>query len=157
MDTERNLLLHDGISTIIFDESGKAMVEQVFTTYQTNSFGIEDRSLRKLNTKWTTDYQRYYFRFCVARDYPAHKLAGDDVLMRIAPGQKIATPKLVTNTLVAAAGTLEYVGLLEDLKQFIATAKVLRSEADENRVNAVLAPNVVNQFDVFAAAIQFIL
>lgn len=156
-DTERNLLLHDGISTIIFDESGKAMVEQVFTTYQTNTFGMDDRSLRKLNTKWTTDYQRYFFRFAVARDYPNHKLAGDDVLERIAPGQKIATPRLIRNTLVAAAGQLEYVGLLEDLKQFIETAKVLRSEADQDRVNSVLQPNVVNQFDVFAAAIQFIL
>lgn len=156
-DPERNLLLHDGISTIIFDESGRAMVEQAFTTYQTNTFGMDDRSLRKLNTKWTTDYQRYFFRFCVARDFPNHKLAGDDVLERIAPGQKIATPRLVRNTLIAAAGQLEYVGLLEDLKQFIETAKVLRSEADENRVNSVLQPNVVNQFDVFAAAIQFIL
>lgn len=48
--TERNLVLHDGISTIIFDEPGKAMVEQVVTTYQTNTFGMDDRSLLKLNT-----------------------------------------------------------------------------------------------------------
>lgn len=155
--TERNLVLHDGISTLIFDESGKAMVEQVVTTYQTNTFGLEDRSLLKLNTKWTVDYMRYVFRFAVARDYPAHKLAGDDVLERIAPGQKIATPKLIRNTLIAAAAQLEYVGLLEDLAQFKRDLVVLRSEADECRVNAVLPPNVVNQFDVFAAAVKFIL
>lgn len=155
--TERNLILHDGISTIIFDEAGKAIVEQVITTYQTNTFGLDDRSLLKLNTKWTVDYMRYVFRFVVARDYPAHKLAGDDVLQRIAPGQKIATPKLIRNTLIGAAMQLEYVGLLEDLEGFKNDLKVLRSEADECRVNAVLPPNVVNQFDVFAAAVQFIL
>ncbi|WP_374342576.1 phage tail sheath subtilisin-like domain-containing protein [Azonexus sp.] len=155
--TERNLILHDGISTIVFDESGKAMVEQVVTTYQTNSFGLDDRSLLKLNTKWTVDYMRFVFRSAVARDYPAHKLAGDDVLGRIAPGQRIATPRLIANTLIAAAAQLEYVGLLEDLAGFKANLKVLRSEADECRVNAVLPPNVVNQFDVFAAAVQFIL
>lgn len=155
--TERNLLLHDGISTIIFDESGKAMVEQVVTTYQTNPFGLDDRSLLKLNTKWTVDYMRYVFRSAVARDYPNHKLAGDDVLGRIAPGQKIATPKLVGNTLVAAAAQLEYVGLLEDLDGFKKNLKVLRSESDECRVNAIIPPNVVNQFDVFAAAVQYIL
>jgi len=155
--TERNLVLHDGISTIIFDDSGKAMVEQVITTYQTNSFGLDDRSLLKLNTKWTVDYMRYLFRFVVARDYPAHKLAGDDVLERIAPGQKIATPKLIRNTLIGAAMQLEYVGLLEDLEGFKKDLIVLRSEADECRINAVLPPNVVNQFDVFAAAVQFIL
>lgn len=155
--TERNLLLHDGISTIIFDESGKAIVEQVVTTYQTNTFGLDDRSMLKLNTKWTVDYMRYVFRFAVARDYPNHKLAGDDVLQRIAPGQKIATPKLIRNTLIAAAMQLEYVGLLEDLDGFKAALIVVRSEADECRVNAILPPNVVNQFDVFAAAVQFIL
>lgn len=155
--TERNLVLHDGISTIIFDEAGKAIVEQVITTYQTNSFGMDDRSLLKLNTKWTVDYMRYVFRFAVARDYPNHKLAGDDVLARIAPGQKIATPTLIRNTLIAAAMQMEYVGLLEDVAAFKRDLKVLRSEADECRVNAVLPPNVVNQFDVFAAAVQFIL
>jgi phage tail sheath gpL-like len=155
--TERNLLLHDGLSTILFDEAGQALVEQVVTTYQTNSFGLSDRSLLKLNTKWTVDYMRYVFRFAVARDYPAHKLAGDDVLARIAPGQPIATPKLIRNTLIAAAVQLEYVGLLEDLEGFKKDIKVLRSETDECRVNAVLPPNVVNQFDVFAAAVQFIL
>lgn len=157
IDTERNLLLHDGISTIIFDESGKAMVEQVVTTYQTNTFGMDDRSLLKLNTKWTVDYMRYIFRFAVARDYPAHKLAGDDVLARIAPGQKIATPKLIRNTLIGAAMQLEYVGLLEDLEGFINDLNVVRSIADEDRVNAIMSPNVVNQFDVFAGSVQYIL
>jgi phage tail sheath gpL-like len=155
--TERNLLLHDGVSTIDFDASGRAFVEQVVTTYQTNTFGLDDRSLLKLNTKWTVDYMRYLFRFVVARDYPNHKLAGDDVLDRIAPGQLIATPKLIANTLIAAAAQLEYVGLLEDLEGFKRDLKVLRSVADECRVNAVIPPNVVNQFDVFAAAVQFIL
>lgn len=155
--TERNLVLHDGISTIIFDESGKAIVEQVITTYQTNTFGLDDRSLLKLNTKWTVDYMRYVFRAAVARDYPSHKLAGDDVLQRIQPGQRIATPKLIRNTLIASAMQLEAVGLLEDLEDFKANLKVVRSDADECRINAIIPPNVVNQFDVFAASVQFIL
>lgn len=156
-DTERNLLMHDGISTIIFDQSGAAMVEQVLTTYQQNSFGMEDVSLLKLNTKWTVDYMRYVFRFYVLRDYPRHKLANDDVLGRIQPGQPIATPKLIRNTLIAAAMELERAGQLEDLEQFINDLQVVRSTADVNRVNAILPPNVVNQFDVFAAAVQFVL
>ena len=155
--TERNLLLHDGISTIIFDESGKAMVEQVVTTYQTNTFGLDDRSLLKLNTKWTVDYFRYVFRSAVARDYPAHKLTDDDNFNKVAPGQKITCPKQITNTLIAAAAQLQYVGLLEDLEGFKRDIKVVRSVADECRVNSILPPNVVNQFDVFAAAVQFIL
>jgi phage tail sheath gpL-like len=156
-DSERNLLLHDGISTIKFDASGMAMIEQVFTTYQTNAFGMEDRAMRKLNTKWTADYCRSYFRFKVASTFPRHKLAGDDVLGKIAPGQKIATPRLIENVLIAAAGDLVRVGLIEDIEQFKRDLIVLRSEADEDRVNSIIPPNLVNQFEVFAAAIQYIL
>lgn len=156
-DTERNLLLHDGISTIHFDASGRAFIEQVVTTYQQNSFGMEDVSLLKLNTKWTVDYMRFVFRFAILRDYPRHKLADDNVLPRIQAGQPIATPKLIRNTLIAAAQELERAGLLEGLEQFIKELQVVRSTADVNRVNAVIPANVVNQFDVFAAAVQFIL
>lgn len=156
-DTERNLLLHDGISTVVFDQAGTCMIEQVVTTYQTDSHGNDDTSLLKLNTKWTVDYMRYAFRVGVVREFPSHKLAGDDVLDRIQPGQKIATPKLIRNSLIATAAKLEKVGLLEDLEQFKKDLVVVRSETDTNRVNAIIPPDVVNQFDVFAASVQFIL
>ena len=155
--TERNLLLHDGISTIVFDQSGAASIEQVVTTYQTDSFGIEDVSLLKLNTKWTVDYLRFLFRFAIARDYPRHKLADDNVLGTIQPGQAIATPKLIRNTLIAAASDAVKAGLMEDLEQFKADLIVVRSSADTCRVNSILSPNTVNQFDVFAAAVQYVL
>lgn len=156
-DSERNLLLHDGISTFTVDQGGNVYVEQVVTTYQQNTFGIEDTSLLKLNTKWTVDYMRYAFRVDVLNTFPKHKLAGDDVLDRISAGQPIATPKLIKNCLIGTAMKLEKVGLLEDLDQFIKDLIVVRSESDVNRVNAILPPNVINQFDVFAASVQYIL
>lgn len=156
-DTERNLLLHDGISALTVDDGGRVMVEQVITTYQTNSLGQEDTALLKLNTKWTVDYIRFAFRSAVYRDYPAHKLAGDDVLPLIAPGQKIATPKLIRNTIIGEASKLVEVGLMENLEQFKAGLNIVRSTADPNRVNAIMPPDIVNQFDVFAGAVQYLL
>jgi phage tail sheath gpL-like len=155
--TERNLLLHDGISTVTFDQSGACFIEQVVTTYQTNAFNMEDTSLLKLNTKWTADYMAFAFKADILATFPRHKLAGDDVLPRIQPGQKIATPKLIRDCLISTAMKLEKMGLLEDLDQFIEEVQVVRSDADVNRVNAILPPNVVNQFDVFAAAVEYIL
>lgn len=156
-NTERNLLLHDGISTIVFDQSGAASIEQVVTTYQQNSLGMEDTSLLKLNTKWTADYLRFLFRFAIQRDYPRHKLANDDVLGLIQPGQPVATPKLIRNTLIGAASDAVGVGLMEDLEAFKRDLIVVRSTADTCRVNGILTPNVINQFDVFAAAVQYVL
>jgi len=155
--TERNLLLHDGISTVTFDQSGACYIEQVVTTYQTNVFGMNDTSLLKLNTKWTADYMAFAFKADILATFPKHKLAGDDVLPRIQPGQAIATPKLIRNCLIGTAQKLERIGLLEDLDQFINDVQVVRSDADKNRVNAILPTNLVNQFDVFAAAVQYIL
>lgn len=157
LETERNLLLHDGCSTVTFDQSGACYIEQVITTYQTNAFGMEDRSMLKLNTKWTADYARYAFVYDVVTTYPNHKLAGDDVLDRIQPGQNIATPKMVRNCLIGTAMKLEKVGIMEDIDQFIKELKCVRSITDKNRVNAILPANLVNQFDVFAGALQYIL
>lgn len=98
-----------------------------------------------------------YAEAIVVRDYPRHKLAEDDVLNQIQPGQKIATPKLIKGTLVGTATKLNRVGLLEDLEQFERDTIVKISDVDKNRVNAILPPNIVNQFDVFAAAVEFIL
>lgn len=155
--TERNLLLRDGISTVTFDQSGACYIEQVVSTYQTNTFGMADTSLLKLNTKWTADYMAFAFKADILATFPKHKLAGDDVLPRIQPGQAIATPKLIRNCMIGTAQKLERVGLMEDLDQFIADVKVVRSDTDPNRINAILPPNLVNQFDVFAAAVQYIL
>ncbi len=44
---------------------------------------------------------------------------------------------------------------MENFDQFKNDLIVVRSDADPNRVNAVIPPDVVNQFRVFAAAVQF--
>jgi phage tail sheath gpL-like len=44
---------------------------------------------------------------------------------------------------------------VEDFDQFKNDLLVVRSTASVNQVNAVIPPNLVNQFDVFAASVQF--
>ena len=147
---ERNLLLFDGISTFTVDQGGQVLIETVITNYQTNSFGLPDIALLRLETKWTVDLMRYRWNVAVARDYPRHKL-GDQSL----PGQAIATETTVRATLVAEAESLARDGLLEDLAGFKRDLIVKRSTANPNRMNAVLTPNLVNQFDIFAASVQY--
>lgn len=149
--SERNLLLYDGISTFTVDQGGQVLCEVIITNYQTNSFGLPDISLLRLETKWTADLIRFRFNTAVARDYPRHKL-GD----RAIPGQAIATPNLIRATLVAEATKLhEEDGLIEDMESFKRDLLIKRSNQNPNRVNAVMPPNLVNQFDIFAAAVQY--
>jgi len=152
---ERELLLRDGISTFTVDQGGNLLIERVITTYQTNAYGIEDVSLLDLETKWTADYMRFAFRARIALRFPRHKLADDGT--NFAPGQAIATPRMIRGELLDVARQLELAGILEGFEQFKQDLIVVRSMSDVNRVNAILPANVVNQFRVFAASVQFIL
>lgn len=148
---ERNLALYDGISTFTVDQGGQVLIEMIITNYQTNSFGLPDISLLRLETKWTVDLVRFRFNFAVARDYPRHKLG--DVAV---PGQAYATPTTVRGTLLAEAIKLATEdGLIEDIEGFKRDLLIKRSTQNPNRLNAVLTPNLVNQFDIFAGAIQY--
>jgi phage tail sheath gpL-like len=152
---ERDLLLRDGISTFLVDQGGNVLIERVVTTYQTNAYGIDDLSYLDLETKWTVDYMRFAFRARIALRFPRHKLADDGT--SFAPGQPVATPNIIRGELLDVARQLELVGVLEGFEQFKDDLVVVRSTVDVNRVNCVLPPNVVNQFRVFAASVQFIL
>jgi phage tail sheath gpL-like len=155
IETERNLLLHDGCSTVTFDQSGNCFIEQVITTYQVNSAGLDDPSMWKLNSKWTADYMRYVFAYDVVATFPRHKLADDDDSGFIPINT--ATPKAIRNCHIGTAIKLKNAGLLENLPQFIKELIVVRSDVNRNRVNSIIPPDIINQFDMLAASIQYIL
>lgn len=152
---ENELLLRDGISTFMFDDDGTVRIQQVITTYQTNPQGIDDVSYLMLNTKWTVDYMRFAFRVDVALAFPRHKLAYDGTSFD--EGQAVATPLQIGSILDATARKLEKVGILENFALFKKERRVVRSLADKNRVNAIIPADCVNQFNVFAGSVQFIL
>ncbi len=152
---ERDLLLRDGISTFTVDQGGNVLIERVVTTYQVNAYGIDDVSYLDLETKWTVDYMRFAFRARIALRFPRHKLADDGT--NFAPGQAIATPNIIKSELLDVARQLELAGVLENFSQFKNDLVVVRSLVDRNRVNCILPPDVVNQFRVFGASVQFIL
>jgi len=150
---ERDLLLHDGISTHLVDAGGRVLVERAITTYKLDSFGLEDVSYLDVNTVLTLAYLRYAVRARIAQRYPRHKLADDGT--RAGAGQAIVTPKVIRAELVALMRELEEIGLVENLDQFVGDLVVERSATDRNRVNALIPPDIVNQFRVFAGQIQF--
>ena len=153
--TERNAMLHDGISTHGVDAAGAVRIERLITTYQTAAGGIPDTAYLDLNTPLTLDWIRRDFRGYIARKYPRHKLADDDT--RIGPGQAVITPRLGRAEAVARFRTWEARGLVEGAEAFRESLICERNAADRNRLDWLLAPNLVNQFRVGGVQIQFIL
>ena len=150
---ERNNILSYGAATTIVNAGGNVAIERAVTSYCHNSSGIVDPSYRDIETMYTLSYLRYSVRARISQKFPRYKLADDGT--QYAPGQAIVTPKIVRAELIALFRDWEDVGLVEDVDQFKADLLVARNRTDVNRVDVLLPPNIVNQFRVFAAQIQF--
>ncbi|MFD2046815.1 hypothetical protein [Pantoea stewartii] len=69
--TERNNLLYSGISTTTVSDDGTVTLENVITTYQTNSYGDADDSYLEIETMFLLMYVTRYLRSVVTSKLPA--------------------------------------------------------------------------------------
>lgn len=150
---QREVLLRDGISTFTVTQAGTCLIERAITTYQVDDFGLPDVSFLDLETPLTLFYLRASLRARIAQKFPRHKLVSDGT--RYGAGQAIVTPSTIRAELLALAREWEDLGLVENLDQYKADLIVERDASDPNRINALVPPDIVNQFRAFAAAIQF--
>lgn len=150
---ERDLLLRNGISTVTVNDAGQVFVERVITTYQTSPSGAEDISFFDVETMKTLAFLRYDLRSLIALRFPRYKLADDGT--DFARGQAVVTPGTIRAEIIARFKQWEANGLVEGVDQFKADLIVQRNTSDPNRVDALLPPDLVNQFRVFAAQIEF--
>ena len=150
---ERNLLLFDGIATTKRTPGGGVALERMITTYQTSPAGADDTAYLDVTTLLTLMYLRYSFRVRMQTKYPRHKLANDDA--RVAAGQAVMTPKIGKGEALAWFREMERLGLVEEFEQFKRDLDVVRSDADPNRLEFLLPPDLINQLIVTAAQIQF--
>lgn len=150
---ERNLLLFDGVSTTRVAAGGVVQIERLVTTYKTNAAGADDTSYLDVTTMLTLLYARHAFRTRMLQRYPRHKLASDGV--RLAAGQPVITPKLGKAEAIAWFREMESMGLFENFDQFKQDLVVQRNAQDPNRLDFLLPPDLINQFIVGAAQIQF--
>lgn len=150
---ERNNILSYGGATTVVDNGGNVAIERAVTNYKTNAAGLVDPSYRDVETMYTLSLMRYQVRARIAQRFPRYKLANDGT--QAAPGQALVTPQDIRAELIALALDWVDAGLMEDIDQFKSDLLVARNAADVNRVDVRLPPNLVNQFRIFAAQIQF--
>lgn len=150
---ERNILLYNGISTFRVDTGGNVVIERVVTNYRENSFGAIDPSYLDIETLKTLTYLRFDTRNFIALQYPRYKLADDGT--RFGRGQNVVTPSVIRASLIARFRLWEEVGLVENIEQFKEDLIVERDVNDPNRINALIPPDIINQFRVFAGLVQY--
>lgn len=155
--SERDNLLYDGIATHIVDSGGNVLIERSITTYRETAVGTLDPSYLDIQTLATLSEIRYQYKARMVSRYliPRFKLADDSFPAQ--PGSKVARPKDVKAETIALFTLLYQKGLIENLDEFIDNLVVERSLTDVNRIDVLLSPDLINQFRLLAAQIQFLL
>ena len=154
---ERDILLYDGIATNTYDSVGTPVIERCITTYKTNALGLPDSSYLDIQTLATLAEIRFQYKARMVNRFiiPRFKLADDS--FPVQPGSFVVTPKTLKQETIALFTQLRDRGLIENLADFIDNLVIERDASDVNRVNVLLPPDLINQFRVLAAVIQFIL
>lgn len=153
--TARNTLLYSGVSTYSVNAGDQPQIETAITMYRKNAFGDNDESYLYVETIATLSYIRYAIRTRITSKFPRYKLANDGT--RFAPGQKVVTPKIIRAELLALFTELEEKAIVEDFDSYQKTLIVERDSDNTQRVNVLSNENTVNQFRIYAHAIQFVL
>lgn len=152
---ERNLLLQAGISTFKVDDGGRVLIERLVTSYKTNASSLPDPSYRNLNTMLLLLALRFTTRARIAQKYPRHKLADDGTAY--GPGQAVVTPSVLRGEMLTLFEIWEERAWVQNFAQFAEELIMERNADDRDRMDALLGPNLINQFRVMAAQFQFLL
>ncbi|HHL2458602.1 TPA: phage tail sheath subtilisin-like domain-containing protein [Yersinia enterocolitica] len=151
--TERNNLLHSGISTVTTADDGTVQVENIITTYQKNKYGAEDDSYLQIETLFLLMFVTRFLRTQVTSKFARMKLAANGT--RFAPGSAIITPNIIRAELIAQYQTLEFNGYVQDAKGFAKGLIVEKSASNPNRVDVLWTGVLINQLRIFAVLNQF--
>jgi phage tail sheath gpL-like len=149
---ERDILLHDGISTSKVAPGGGVAVDRLITMYQLSPLGTLDESYLDLNTMAQLSYLRYSFRVRMAQRYERSILADDQ--NNVDAGQLVATPNSARLEVVALFEEWERAGLVTGVDQFKQDLRVELSD-DPVRLNVLLPPNLTNPLLILAAKFEF--
>lgn len=154
---EKNQALYEGVSTRYVAPDGTVRLQKCITTYRLNDLGAEDKAFLSLNSPLTLSYLRYDWNNYLKTKYPRHKLASDADAARYDASQPIMTPKLGRAEAIARfMDAWLPMGLVEGSEQFKAALLCERNAKNENRLDWLLRPDLVNQFEVAGTLIRHI-
>ena len=152
---DRNVLLWDGISTFDVAADGTVSLENVITTYQTNSYGDADDSYLEVETMTNLTYILRQLKSVITSQFPRMKLADDGT--RVTPGTNVVTPSIIKGALVAQYKEMEDDGYVQDSATFAANIIVQKNTSNPNRVDVIYPAILIDQLRIFALLMQFTL
>jgi len=150
---ERQALMFDGISPLVVRGS-LVSIDQSITMYQENAAAQDDTSYLFTNTRYQLMEIVRRMRSAVQGNFPRHVLVDDGT--QVGPGVPAVTPSAIGSVLVATYAELEAEGVVEGAAAFAEALLVVRHPTNKNRVEALIKPDLANQFRIFAALVRFL-
>lgn len=150
--TQRNSLLYEGGSTFTVT-GGAVAIENLITTYQTNTLGQPDDSYLEIETLFLLMYVLRQLQAVVTTKYARRKLAADGT--RLLPGSNVVTPTIIKADLIAQYRELEAAGYVQKSDVFAQGITVEKDASNPNRVNVLYPATLVDQLRIFATLVQF--
>lgn len=150
-----NTLTINGVCTLNPNAFGGPQTFGMVTMYLRNSSNVLDNAYRQQNTLYILMFLRFDFVSQIVSKYGRARLANS--ADKIKAGLQILTEDNGRLEAIAIARNWEFLGLIEDLDQFIAEIQCKRSTTNENRLEWILPPNLMNQFIVGSGDMQFLL
>ena len=149
-DAERNSLYFDGITPLTATMDGKVTLERVITTYQVDSFGLDDVNFLDINYPLI---DVYCVRFL--QNYIWSRHANTSIVNDTEPGRAGQTrPKDLRDSFIHGYLKLRNeAGIVEDVDGMIDRLKVERS-SDPTRANVLLSTDRANPLHVIATNVQ---
>ncbi len=151
--TERNTLLGSGVATFAV-VGNEVLVERAITTYQTDAAAAPDDTWLDVQTPYTLARMNRRWEARIVGKFSQHKLVDDAT--PIGPGQRAVSAATVKAEIVAEYSAMVDDGIAEDVAGFKASLVCERDATNPNRLNALVHPDVANQFRIFAMRNEFI-
>lgn len=154
IETERDLLLRQGISTWTRLVDGNVVIERVITTYKVSNLAVADTAWLDIMVPKTLTRIRYDWAAYVTLMYPRSKLAPDD---SVAANNNdiVVTPKRMAGTWASRCKLYERQAWIVEIGRTLELSRFELDESDKNRLNAQQRINIIGNLMVLAAALEF--
>lgn len=153
LNTQRETLLYDGISTFTVQQGGTVLTENIITTYQLNAQGVPDDSYLELETMFQLMLEIRTLLAMLSSRYARCKLADDG--SRPAANSGLVTPNIIKSDIIALYQEREDAGFVQNSDAFATALVVQKNTVNPNRVDILWPGTPVNQMRTFATLVQF--
>jgi phage tail sheath gpL-like len=153
-DTERQLLLEDGIATYRVSPGGSVVIERAITSYtQDPASGVPDASYRNASTLRNLAYLRWSWNARMVLKYADANLAPDGTIVN--PGVKVVTPSVIKGDAVDWYTTMMGEGRVHSLDAFLEEFSASIDAGDPERLNNIKPVILVAELVTIATKFAF--